>query len=328
MLFNCWRKAINKPDQIIAVRLITVSEDEAGQRLDNYLLRQLKGVPKTRLYKAVRKGEVRVNKGRVKPDVRLNAGDVVRIPPLREAQSQSKNHLTARWAERIKASLLLDNDDLMVINKPSGLAVHGGSGVDVGLIESLRQMYPEQRYMELVHRLDRDTSGLILVAKRASVLRELHGLLRGNGIDKRYLTLVYGRWPAYLKEVDAPLEKFSLPSGERMVKVSAQGKRALTRFQVVARLTGATLLEAKPITGRTHQIRVHARHAGNPILGDTKYGTPESQELTERIGLKRLFLHAASLRFTTNTQRYDLAAPLPSLLQTLVDGLDNGRDRH
>lgn len=308
------------------MRLITVSEDEAGQRLDNYLLRQLNGVPKTRLYKAIRKGEVRVNKGRVKPDVRLNAGDIVRVPPVREVQTQSKNHLTARWAERIAASVVLDNDDLLVVNKPSGLAVHGGSGVDVGLIESLRQMYPEQRYMELVHRLDRDTSGLILIAKRASVLRELHGLLRGNGIDKRYLTLVYGRWPAYMKEVDAPLDKFSLPSGERMVKVSGEGKRALTRFQVVARLQGATLVEAKPVTGRTHQIRVHARHAGHPILGDPKYASPESQALTERLGLKRLFLHAASLRFTTNTQRYELKAPLPAELQAFVDDLDLGRD--
>ncbi len=297
------------------VRFITVSDDEAGQRLDNYLLRNLPGVPKTRVYRAVRKGEVRVNKGRAKVENRLAAGDVVRVPPLVVPDRKASPSVPGQWARRIREAVVLDQDGLMAINKPTGLAVHGGSGVNIGLIESLRKLYPEQRYLELVHRLDRDTSGLILVAKKASTLRELHGQLRGDSMDKRYLALVAGKWPAHLKEIDAPLEKVSLKSGERMVRVSATGRRSRTAFRVVERFPGATLIEAKPITGRTHQIRVHAQHAGHPILGDAKYSFEDGESLADDIGLKRLFLHAASLKFRVGDDRLSLEAPLDDELE-------------
>lgn len=309
-----------------AVRLVTVADEEAGQRLDNFLLRHVRGVPKTRIYKALRKGEVRVNKGRAKPDTRLVAGDVVRIPPVRESQARGQTHVPARWAERIAAAIVADDTNLLAINKPSGLAVHGGSGVDLGLIESLRLMYPEARYLELVHRLDRDTSGLILVARRASVLRELHAALRGDGVDKRYRCLVAGQWPAHLKQVEAPLERTTRASGERVVRVSGEGRAALTRFRVLERFSGATLLEAKPVTGRTHQIRVHARQAGHPILGDAKYGSPESERCTEQLQLPRLFLHAAALTFTVAERRYQLEAPLDAVLESALARLRRHSD--
>lgn len=301
------------PPAVNGVRQITVSEEESGQRLDNYLLRHLTGVPKTRIYKAIRKGEVRVNKGRVRPETRLEGGDLVRVPPIRVEQ-RVPAVASGRWQQSLRERIVLDTAELLVIDKPSGLAVHGGSGVDAGLIETLRVMYPEQRYMELVHRLDRDTSGLIMVARRASTLRALHHLLRHDGVDKRYVCLVHGRWPAHLKQVDAPLEKFALGSGERMVKVSADGKRALTRFRVLRRWREATLIEAKPVTGRTHQIRVHCKHAGHPILGDSKYATPEADSLASQIGLQRLFLHAAQLQFTLGDDRFELEAPVDDAL--------------
>ena len=211
----------------------------------------------------------------------------------------------------------------MVIAKPTGLAVHGGSGVQFGLIESLRQMFPDQRYMELVHRLDRDTSGLVMIAKRASVLRELHTLLRGDGVDKRYLALVVGKWPAYRARVEASLEKSALPSGERIVRVTPEGRRSLTDFRVIERYRGATLIEAKPLTGRTHQIRVHAKHAGHPILGDPKYGSEEQLALAKARGLKRLFLHAQRLEFRLGERRYCFEAPLDDELSAVCDSFGN-----
>ncbi len=250
----------------------------------------------------------------------MEGNDVVRVPPFREADKKPPK-TSHRWMDKIRDAIVLDQGDLLVINKPSGLAVHGGSGIDAGLIETLRAMYPEQRYMELVHRLDRDTSGLIMVARRASALRELHQALRRDGVDKRYHCLVAGRWPAHLKHVDAPLEKFALGSGERMVRVSAEGKSALTRFRVLRRWKEATLIEAKPVTGRTHQIRVHCRHVGHPILCDSKYETPEAAELARRIGLDRLFLHAASLRFELGSERYTLEAPLDDALEQICERL-------
>jgi 23S rRNA pseudouridine955/2504/2580 synthase len=303
------------------VRLVEVSDAESGQRLDNYLLRVLNGVPKTRIYKAVRKGEVRINKGRAKPETKLQAGDTVRIPPFQEAIKSVPKAASHHWVARLGASIVLETDQLLVINKPSGLAVHGGSGVNAGLIETLRLMYPEQRYLELVHRLDRDTSGLIMVAKRASLLRDLHAQLRGGRIDKRYQALVIGRWPAHLKRIDAPLEKFSLPSGERRVKVSGEGRRSLTEFRVLRRWTQATLVEAKPVTGRTHQIRVHCRHANMPILGEQKYETPESEILTSSLSVPRLFLHAAKLSFDLDGKRQTLEAPLPADLHGVCERL-------
>lgn len=304
----------------VKVEWRVVLPEEAGQRLDNFLQRVRGGVPKTRIYRAIRKGEVRVDKGRVKPDIRLEAGVCVRIPPLRVPE-KAEAAGAAGWRSRLRAAIVREEATLLVINKPPGLAVHGGSGVNVGLIETLRAMYDTDRYLELVHRLDRDTSGLLLVARRASTLRSLHGLLRSNGVDKRYLCLVSGRWPAHLKRVDAPLEKFSLPSGERRVKVAATGRQSLTTFRVVTRWPSMTLVEAKPVTGRTHQIRVHCQHAGFPILGDAKYADDAADRLAEKLRLKRLFLHAASLSFRLEEQNYSLQAALPLELQRLIDSV-------
>jgi 23S rRNA pseudouridine955/2504/2580 synthase len=239
----------------------------------------------------------------------------LRVPEKAEAAG------AAGWRARLREAVVKEEATLLVINKPPGLAVHGGSGINVGLIETLRAMYDTDRYLELVHRLDRDTSGLLLVARRASTLRSLHALLRTNGVDKRYLCLVSGRWPAHLKRVDAPLEKFALPSGERRVKVAATGRQSLTTFRVVTRWSCATLVEAKPVTGRTHQIRVHCQHAGFPILGDAKYSDEAAIRLADKIGLKRLFLHAASLNFQLEEQNYSLEAALPKELQRLVESL-------
>jgi len=280
------------------VRHVTVDENASGQRLDNFLSRELKGVPRTRLYRALRKGEVRVNKGRVSADYRLVSGDIVRIPPLRQLAPRDPAEVPRQRLEEIAASVVYEDAGLLVVDKPSGLAVHGGSGLNYGLIEGLRQLRQDGVYLELVHRLDRDTSGLILVAKRPAVLRELHRQLREKHMDKRYLALVGGHWPAALKTVEAPLEKNVLQSGERMVRVSKEGRHAITEFHVLERFERASLLEVVPITGRTHQIRVHARHAGFPLLGDEKYANERSEALTREIGLRRLFLHAWKLNFT------------------------------
>jgi 23S rRNA pseudouridine955/2504/2580 synthase len=304
------------------VRHLTVDDSAAGQRLDNYLVRELKGVPRTRLYRALRKGEVRVNKGRVRADYRLMTGDLVRIPPLHQPTPSAPPRIGQQQLEQLSQRIIYEDDDLMVIDKPSGLAVHGGSGLSFGMIECLRQLRPEAPYLELVHRLDRDTSGLILIAKRPAILRELHRQLREKHIDKRYLALVAGKWPKTVRIVDAPLEKNILQSGERMVRVGREGKSAITEFNVVERLRGATLIEARPITGRTHQIRVHAQHAGFPILGDEKYGNDQTEALTRQIGLKRLFLHAQSLRFCLpGADPLCLSTPLDEVLIHVLDNL-------
>ncbi len=305
-------------------RLLTVDDNTAGQRLDNYLLRELKGVPRTRLYRALRKGEVRVNKGRVRADYRLAAGDIVRIPPLQQPRTPQAPYIPSRQSAQIARRIIHEDDNLLAINKPSGLAVHGGSGLSFGLIECLRHLRPDARYLELVHRLDRDTSGVILVAKRAPILRELHRQLREKHIEKRYLALVAGTWPRALRVVDAPLEKNVLQSGERMVRVSREGKRAVTQFNVVERLRGASLIEARPITGRTHQIRVHAQQAGFPLLGDEKYGNDTTAGFARQIGLKRLFLHAASLRFSLpDSGELNLDAALDTELEIILEKLRN-----
>ena len=301
------------------VQLRTIDEDYAGQRVDNYLLRELKGVPRTRIYRALRKGEVRVNKGRVKADCRLQAGDIVRIPPLRQASPADPPVVPHFWSEQLERGVLYESKGLLVLNKPSGLAVHGGSGLNFGLIEALRQMRPDDRYLELVHRLDRDTSGCILIARKPAILRELHRQLREKHMDKRYLGLVRGIWPKNCRVVDAPLEKNILQSGERMVRVSKEGKRSITEFRIVERLKGATLIEARPVTGRTHQIRVHARHAGFPLLGDDKYSDDKTEAFCREIGLKRLFLHAQSLRFSLpDEERLSLEAPLDAHLENTL----------
>lgn len=280
-----------------AVQFVTIDEGDVGQRLDNFLLKTLKGVPKTRIYRGLRKGEFRVNKGRAKADYRLRAGDVLRLPPIRQPDPREPVTVPGHWLEALSRRVVYEDPGLLIVDKPSGLSVHGGSGLSFGLIECLRQMRPGDRRLELVHRLDRDTSGLIMVARKPAVLRELHRLLRRDQVDKRYLALVAGKWPRKLGVVEAPLEKNVVQSGERMVRVSREGKPSVTEFAVIERLAGATLVEAKPVTGRTHQIRVHARHAGFPLLGDPKYSDPRGEELARDIGLKRLFLHAHALRF-------------------------------
>ena len=300
---------------------IEVSDAESGQRLDNFLLRKLSGVPKTRIYRAIRKGEVRVDKGRAKPERKLAAGEVIRIPPIGSVETPAKAKAPARWNQRIAQSLVYEDKGLIIVNKPTGLAVHGGSGIDFGLIETLRQQRLEQPYLELVHRLDRDTSGLVMIAKRASVLRELHDLLRNDGIDKRYLALVAGKWPSHLARVQAKLGKSALSSGERMVRVDASGKPSITDFRVVERLAGATLVEAKPITGRTHQIRVHAQHSGHPVLGDVKYSDDGQLAIAKDAGLRRLFLHAYSLRFELGGRTIEVRAELDEELSGVCERL-------
>jgi 23S rRNA pseudouridine955/2504/2580 synthase len=314
-----------RPTERTGVRLVTVTARSDGQRLDNFLLRELPGVPKTRLYKALRKGEIRVNKGRARPGQRLAEGDTVRLPPLHQPARRKPPPVPWHWAERLAGRIVLEDEDLLVINKPAGLAVHGGSGVNLGLIECLRQVRPQDRDLELVHRLDRDTSGLILLARRARVLKALHAKLRGDGVEKVYLALVAGRWPRGLSEVDAPLEKQARASGERVVRVSAAGRRSVTRFRVVERFRDATLVEARPLTGRTHQIRVHALHAGHPLVGDVKYQGERERALAEAGGLDRLFLHAWRLRFTLGDppRAYDLEAPLDEDLEQLLEKLRN-----
>ncbi|MBL36050.1 Ribosomal large subunit pseudouridine synthase C [Pseudomonas sp. THAF187a] len=283
------------------VQLIEVAPELAGQRIDNFLRTQLKGVPKTLIYRILRKGEVRVNKGRIKPEYKLQAGDVVRVPPLRLAERDEPEPLAQGLLERLEAAIVYEDKALIVLNKPAGIAVHGGSGLNYGVIEAFRQLRPDAKDLELVHRLDRDTSGLLMIAKKRSMLRHLHEALRGDGVDKRYMALVRGHWATAKKQVNAPLQKSNLRSGERMVEVDGEGKEALTLFRVLRRFGDfATLVEAKPVTGRTHQIRVHAKHAGHSIAGDSKYGDDEFTREIRELGGKRLFLHA-----------YELHVPLP-----------------
>lgn len=292
---------INPSHANSGVQLLEIGPEAVGQRIDNFLRTQLKGVPKTLIYRILRKGEVRVNKGRIKPEYKLQAGDLVRVPPLRLAERDEPAPLAQGLLERLEAAIVHEDKALILLNKPAGIAVHGGSGLSYGVIEALRQLRPEARDLELVHRLDRDTSGLLMIAKKRSMLRHLHEALRGDGVDKRYLALVRGFWPSARKQVSAPLQKNTLRSGERMVEVDEEGREALTLFRVLRRFGDfATLVEAKPVTGRTHQIRVHARHAGHPIAGDAKYGDEEFTREIRALGGKRLFLHA-----------YSLVVPLP-----------------
>ncbi|EKT63962.1 23S rRNA pseudouridine(955/2504/2580) synthase RluC [Providencia burhodogranariea] len=281
------------------VQFIDISDDEAGQRIDNFLLAKLKGVPKSMIYRIIRKGEVRVNKGRIKPEYKLAAGDQVRVPPVRvaereEAPVSAKLDKVAALADCI----LYEDDSILVINKPSGTAVHGGSGLSFGVIEGLRALRPEARFLELVHRLDRDTSGILLVAKKRSALRALHEQLRLKQMQKDYMALVRGNWQSHTKVVQAPLLKNILQSGERIVRVNSEGKPSETRFKVEERFDNATLVKASPVTGRTHQIRVHTLHAGHPIAFDNRYGDKQFDSQLAGTGLKRLFLHASSLKFT------------------------------
>ncbi|MGC1853782.1 MAG: 23S rRNA pseudouridine(955/2504/2580) synthase RluC [Candidatus Aquirickettsiella sp.] len=289
------------------IQHLTVTNDYSGQRLDNFLMSRLKGLPKSRLYRIIRKGELRINKKRVKPDYRLQEGDVIRIPPLRLAPAVTKNSLNIKLAALLEKAIIFEDTHFLALNKPSGIAVHGGSGIHLGVIESLRLLRPQLKFLELVHRLDRDTSGCLLLAKKSSTLKELHALLRSGEIKKTYIALVAGHWPKSLLKVDAPLYKNQLQSGERIVRVQTGGKNSLTEFSVQHYYAESTLIAAMPITGRTHQIRVHAQFAKHPIIGDEKYGDKEINKKMRQLGCKRLFLHASQLEFT-----------LPSIEKTIM----------
>ena len=311
------------------VRLVAVGPERDGQRLDNFLLGQLRGAPRSLVYKIVRSGQVRVNGGRARPDTRLAAGDEVRIPPVRLGEAGDKGRPAGALMEAIAASVVFEDARLLAINKPSGVASHGGSGIGFGVIETLRALRPDEE-LELVHRLDRDTSGLLLIARKRSALRELQALMRegdgaeGRGISKRYLALLAGRMPDGVMSVDAPLHVGLRQGGERHVQVSPQGKPSLSHFRVLQRQGGHSYCEVRIETGRTHQIRAHARHIGHPVAGDDKYGDPEvNRRLREQIGLRRLFLHAASLEFALDGGKagYVLDAPLADDLRASLDRL-------
>ncbi|ARU56283.1 ribosomal large subunit pseudouridine synthase C [Oleiphilus messinensis] len=272
------------------------TENQDGQRLDNFLLGYLKGVPKTRIYRMIRKGEVRVNRSRCKPEQKLLTGDQVRIPPISVAEKLAPAVPGKPVLDRIKAAIIYESQDLLVLNKPSGLAVHGGSGLSFGVIEALRALFPDIQGLELVHRLDRDTSGCLMVAKNRKMLRWLHEQLRGDGVQKIYHAMVFGRWAASRRIVEAPLRKNELKSGERVVRVNAEGKPSETHYRVLSTNKRYSLVEARPITGRTHQIRVHCTHAGCPILGDDKYVSEKYADDPYTARPPRLMLHAYELR--------------------------------
>lgn len=304
-----------------AARFLTITENEDGQRLDNYLLTKLKGAPRTLIYRIVRTGEVRVNKGRIKPEYRLQIGDIVRVPPLRLSEEAAPATPSPQLSQSLTDRILYQEHGIIAMNKPTGLAVHGGSGVAYGLIEALRAIYPTKDFLELVHRLDRDTSGLILVADKRSILRHLHEQLRDGKMHKVYVALLAGNLKGANHKVTAPLDKTNLASGERVVRVSRDGKAAETHFKVIERFENCTLVEAKPLTGRTHQIRVHAQFLGHPILGDDKYCPNEkNKEAKDKFGLNRLFLHARDLTFKLPNEEapVKLHCPLaPELTQVL-----------
>lgn len=303
------------------IQHLTVTKDYSGQRLDNFLMSRLKGLPKSRLYRIIRKGELRINKKRVKPDYRLQEGDIIRIPPLRLALvATKKNSLNEKLAELLEKAIIFEDKHFLVLNKPSGIAVHGGSGIQLGVIEALRLLRPQLKFLELVHRLDRDTSGCLLLAKKSSVLKELHELLRLGEIKKTYIALVAGHWPKSLLKVDVPLYKNQLLSGERIVRVQPEGKSSLTEFSVRHYYAASTLVVVMPITGRTHQIRVHAQFAKHPIIGDEKYGDKEINKKMRQLGCKRLFLHASQLEFTLPSiaKTITLNAELPKDLNQLL----------
>lgn len=305
------------------VQLLTIEAEHEGQRIDNFLKTQLKGVPKSLIYRILRKGEVRVNKKRIKPEYKLCPGDEVRVPPVRVAEKNELPSANLGSIQRLESQILFEDDAMIVLNKPSGMAVHGGSGLSFGVIEGLRALRPDARFLELVHRLDRDTSGVLLVAKKRSALRSLHEQLRVKTMRKQYLALVRGQWQPHVKVVNAPLRKNDLQSGERVVRVSSDGKPSETRFRIARQFAEATLVECSPITGRTHQIRVHTQHAGHPIACDDKYGEAAFDEKMRSQGLKRLFLHAWKLTFThpVDGREVLIEAPLAPELDNFLNKL-------
>ncbi len=302
-------------------QMLRVPERQHGQRLDNFLLRELKGLPRSRVYRLIRTGEVRVNRGRCKPDTRLSRGDQVRVPPYAGRRPVHIGTPTDKLRQRLEDSVLFENEALLVLNKPSGMPVHGGSGIALGLIEALRQTRPEWMEAELAHRLDRDTSGCLVIAKQANFLRHMQAELRAGKVEKTYLALVHGVWPEELDTINLPLRKNELASGERIVRANPDGKPALTTFRIRERLPDATLLQIGLETGRTHQIRVHCQSAGHPIIGDEKYG--ENTAILH----KRLALHAWRIAFrpAPNAEFSQFEAPCNRHFIQLLKSLSNDR---
>lgn len=306
----------------VGIRWLTVDAEFAGQRLDNFLMRQLKGVPKTHVYRIIRSGEVRVNKGRAAADTRVAAGDQIRVPPVRLSAAVADK--AERPVPGREFPVLLEDEHVLAVDKPSGVAVHGGSGVSFGVIEQLRRARPQARFLELVHRLDRETSGILLIAKKRSALTDLQAQFKDRSTAKTYLALVQGDWPERNKVVDLPLHKTTDAAGERRVRVVSRddpdGMRAITLVRVAQRLPGMTLLEVTIKTGRTHQIRVHLASQGHPIAGDDKYGDFEANKKRAKAGLRRMFLHAWRLQFEhpATRQKIQLESPLPQDLKHFI----------
>ena len=318
-----------------SVSLITVAEHEAGQRLDNYLIKILKGVPKSHIHRIIRAGEVRLNKKRCKPDSRIQTGDLLRIPPVRTAEKQRSSENRAQAVPAREFTIIYEDDALLVIDKPAGTAVHGGSGVSFGVIEQIRRARPEACYLELVHRLDKDTSGLLMIAKKRSALVKLHEAIRNDHPKKIYLALGVGKLPNDSFHVKLPLFKYTGAQGEKMVRVSEDGQSAHTVFRVLNRfsdgllhqagLSHLTLVEATLKTGRTHQIRVHLQSQHCPIAGDERYGDYQANKRLQKLGLKRMFLHASELHLDhpLTGEKLVLKADLPQELQQFTVMLEN-----
>jgi len=303
-----------------SVQYLSITDDMAGQRIDNFLMARLKGVPKTHIYRILRKGEVRVNKKRIKPSYKLIEHDQVRLPPLHTSTEPVVPKPGKTLVEYLANRILYEDARLLIINKPSGIPVHGGSSASLGVVEALRCIYP-QSSLELVHRLDSDTSGCLILAKKRSALRELHELFRARNIEKIYWVLTKGHWKESQLRVDAPLLKNQLSSGERIVRVNPEGKPSLTIFRQLEKFSTTSLMEATLETGRTHQIRVHARHQGHPVAGDEKYGDKILNKQLREVGLTRLFLHAYSISFVlpSTQQAITVTAPLDAVLEQCLN---------
>jgi 23S rRNA pseudouridine955/2504/2580 synthase len=303
------------------VRLVKITDAHAGQRLDNFLITQLKGVPKSHIYRIVRKGEVRVNKGRIEVSYKLAVGDEVRIPPIRVAEQVENVFVQPTLKHSLEQDILYEDDAIIVLNKPSGFAVHGGSGINAGVIEGLRELRPQAKFLELAHRLDKETSGCLIIAKKRSALNALHEMFRGDGMQKTYLALLAGRWERKKLVVNQPLLKNIAHGGERIVVVSKAGKESETLFRRMEQFKNCTLVEASPKTGRTHQIRVHAAWLGHPIIGDERYGDENINHAFKKRGYTRLFLHALRLKFShpLTGEVLNMQAPLPKTLTELLD---------
>ncbi|MEZ9700536.1 23S rRNA pseudouridine(955/2504/2580) synthase RluC [Vibrio sp. 10N.261.46.E12] len=304
------------------VQFVDIDEDMAGQRIDNFLRNQLKNIPKSMIYRIVRKGEVRVNKKRIKAEYKLKAGDLVRIPPVTIEEKTEENVPSTKLnkVSELEQCIIYEDDHMLILNKPSGTAVHGGSGLKFGAIEALRALRPDARFLELVHRIDRDTSGILLVAKKRSALRHLQAQFREKTVQKYYFALVMGEWKNSCKVVNAPLLKNEVNS---IVRVNPNGKASETRFKVLEKFKEATLVQASPITGRTHQIRVHTQYTGHSIAWDDRYGDRRFDAYTGKVGLDRLFLHAANIKFTHpgSEEKMDISAPMERRLEKALTGL-------